>query len=65
MTGMTDKPDSPEALLRMLLAHQGESFEDRLQQELAKLTFVGGKRVVKQKLPKLPKRAEPVCTSSR
>jgi Plasmid pRiA4b ORF-3-like protein len=42
----------------MLLAHAGDSFEDRLQQELAKQTFVGGKRVVKQKLPKLSKRAE-------
>jgi Plasmid pRiA4b ORF-3-like protein len=57
MAGVTDKPDSPEALLRMLLAHAGDSFEDRLRQELAKETFVGGKRVVKQKLPKLPKRA--------
>jgi Plasmid pRiA4b ORF-3-like protein len=54
---VADKPDSPDALLRMLLAHAGDSFEDRLRQELAKETFVGGKRVVKQKLPKLPKRA--------
>lgn len=58
MMGVTDTPDSPEALLRMLLGHPGESFEDRLRQELAKQTFVGGKRVVKQKLPKLPKHAE-------
>ena len=58
MASMPDKPDSPEAILRMLLAHAGDSFEDRLQQELAKQTFVGGKHVVKQKLPKLPKRAE-------
>ena len=58
MVGVPDKPDSPDALLRMLLAHAGDSFEERLQQELAKETFVGGKRVVKQKLPRLPKRAE-------
>jgi hypothetical protein len=58
MAGVTDKPDSPEAILRMLFAHAGGSFEDRVQQELARQTFVGGKRVVKQKLPKLPKRAE-------
>ena len=42
----------------MLLAHAGGSVEDRLQQELASQTFVGGKRVVKQKPPKLPKQAE-------
>ena len=41
----------------MLLAHGGDSFEGRLQQELTRQTFVGGKRVVKQKLPKLPKQA--------
>ena len=59
MAGVTDKPDSPgDAILRMMLAHAGGSFEDRLAQELAKQTFVGGKRVVKQKLPRLAKRAE-------
>src|SRR5487761_1587334 len=58
MAGVTDKPDSPDAVLRMLLAHAGDSFEDRLRQGLARETFVGGKRVVKQKLPRLPKRAE-------
>jgi hypothetical protein len=58
MAGVTDKPDSPEVVLRMLLAHAGDSFEDKLLQQLAKQTFVGGKRVVKQKLPRLPKRAE-------
>ena len=42
----------------MLLAYPGGSFADSLQQELAEQTFVGGKRVLKQKLPKLPKRAE-------
>lgn len=57
MAHMTDKPDSPDAVLRMLLAHAGDSFENRLRQELARETFVGGKRVVKQKLPKLAKRA--------
>ncbi len=56
--GMTDKPDSPDAVLRMLLAYAGDSFEERLAQELAKETFVGGRRVVKQKLPKLPKAAQ-------
>lgn len=57
MASMPDDSASPEAILRMLLAHAGESFEDRLRQELAKETFVGGKRVIKQKLPALPKRA--------
>ncbi len=58
MRGVTDKPDSPEDLLRRLFAYAGDSFEDRLREELAKETFVGGKRVIKQQLPKLPKRAE-------
>jgi hypothetical protein len=57
MEGVTDKPDSPEDLLRMLFASTGDSFEDGLQQALARQTFVGGRRVVKQKLRKLPKRA--------
>ena len=57
MTGVTDKPGSPDEVLRMLFAYAGHSFEERLQQELAKQTFVGGKRIVKQKLPRLPKRA--------
>lgn len=51
------EPDSPEAVLRMLLAQAGDSFADRLAQELGRQTFVGGKRVVKQKLPALPKQA--------
>ena len=55
MADVTDKAESPDALLRMLLAHSGDSFEDRLRQELARETFVGGKRVVKQELPRLPK----------
>ena len=55
---MTDKPDSPEAVLRALLAYAGDSFEDKLRQELAKETYVGGKRVVKEKLPRLPRRAQ-------
>jgi hypothetical protein len=55
MADVTDKAESPDALLRMLLAYSGDSFEDRLRQELAKETFVGGKRVVKQELPRLPK----------
>jgi Plasmid pRiA4b ORF-3-like protein len=54
MADVTDKPESPDALLRMLLAYSGDSFEDRLRQELAKETFVGGRRVVKQELPRLP-----------
>lgn len=58
MAGVTDKPDSPDAILRTLLTYAGDSFEDRLRQELAKQTFVGGRRVVKQKLPRLPKRAD-------
>jgi hypothetical protein len=58
MAGVTDKPDSPEAVLRMLFAYAGDSFEDRLRQELAKQAFVGGKRVVKQKVPGLAKQAE-------
>lgn len=58
MARMTSRPDSPEVLLRMLLAHAGDSFEEALRRELAKETFVGGKRVVKQKLPELPKQAE-------
>jgi hypothetical protein len=41
----------------MLLAQAGDSFEERLRQELDKEAFVGGKRVVKQKLPTLPKQA--------
>jgi hypothetical protein len=57
MASVPNQPHSPEDILRMLLAHAGDSFEDRLLQELAKQTFVGGKRVVKQKLPRLPKRA--------
>jgi pRiA4b ORF-3-like protein len=55
MADVTDKPESPDALLRMLLAYSGDSFEDRLRQELAKETFVGGRRVARQELPKLPK----------
>lgn len=55
MANVTNEPESPDAVLRMLLASSGHSFEDRLRQELAKETFVGGKRVVKQELPKLPK----------
>jgi Plasmid pRiA4b ORF-3-like protein len=55
MADVTDKAESPDALLRMLLAYSGDSFEDRLRQELARETFVGGKRVVKQELPRLPK----------
>jgi Plasmid pRiA4b ORF-3-like protein len=55
MANVTDKPESPDALLRMLLAYSGDSFEDRLRQELAKETFVGGKRVLKQELPRVPK----------
>jgi Plasmid pRiA4b ORF-3-like protein len=54
MADVPDTPESPDALLRMLLAYSGASFEDRLRQELAKETFVGGKRVVKQELPGLP-----------
>lgn len=49
--------DAPEAVLRMLLAQAGDSFADRLAQELDRQTFVGGRRVVKQKLPRLPKQA--------
>jgi hypothetical protein len=55
MADVTNKPESPEAVLRMLLAYSGDSFEDRLRQELAKETFVGGRRVARQELPKLPK----------
>lgn len=58
MRRVTDKPGSPDEVLRMLFAYAGGSFEDSLQQELAKQTFVGGRRVVKQKLPRLPKRAQ-------
>lgn len=45
--------DSPEAVLRMLLAQTSSPFADRLAQELDRQTFVGGRRIVKQKLPKL------------
>jgi hypothetical protein len=55
MADVPDKPESPDAVLKMLLALPGDSFEDRVRQELAKETFVGGKRVVKRELPKLPK----------
>ena len=58
MASVTDKPDSFEALLQSLLARQGDSFDERLRQELARETFVGGRRVVKQKLARLPKRAD-------
>jgi hypothetical protein len=54
MADVTNEPESPDAVLRMLLASSSHSFEDRLRQELAKETFVGGKRVAKQKLPKPP-----------
>jgi hypothetical protein len=54
---MPNKPDSHGDVMRMLLAHAGDTFEDRLRQELARQTLVGGKRVVKQKLPRLPKKA--------
>jgi hypothetical protein len=58
MAHVTNKPESPDALLRTLLAYSGDSFEDRLRDELAKETFIGGKRVVKQELPRLPKWAQ-------
>jgi pRiA4b ORF-3-like protein len=58
MADVTDNPDSPEAVLRMLFAYEGDSFEDKLRQELAKQTFVGGKRVVKQKVPGLAEQAD-------
>jgi hypothetical protein len=54
---MTGMPNEPEDIVRMLFAYTDETFEDRLRQELAKQTFVGGKRVAKQELPELPKRA--------
>lgn len=40
----------------MLLAQAGDSFADRLAQELDKQTFVGGRRVVRRELPTLPKK---------
>jgi pRiA4b ORF-3-like protein len=58
MAGVTDKPDSPEDLLRRLFAYAGDSFEERLRQKLAAETYLGGRRIAKQSLPKLPKRAE-------
>lgn len=54
---MPRESDSPEAFLRMLLAQAGDPIRDMLARELDGQTFVGGKRVVKQKLPRLPKKA--------
>jgi hypothetical protein len=54
---MPRKADSPEAVLRMLLAQAGDSMTGRLRQELDRQTFVGGRRVDKQQLPALPKDA--------
>jgi Plasmid pRiA4b ORF-3-like protein len=55
--GMGREPDSPETVLRMLLARAGGTFADSLAQELDKQTFVGGRRVVRQPVPALPKQA--------
>lgn len=51
------RTDSPGDVLRMLLAQADDSVADKLTKELGRQTFVGGRRVVKQKLPALPKRA--------
>jgi len=55
--GMGRESGSAETVLRMLLAQARGTFADSLAQELDKQTFVGGRRVVKQTVPALPKQA--------
>jgi Plasmid pRiA4b ORF-3-like protein len=58
---MAEEPVTLDELERMLLRLQGTTIEALEQQMLSRLkekTFVGGKRVVRQKMPGLPKDAE-------
>jgi hypothetical protein len=47
---MQEETDSPNNVLHMPLERGGATFYDRLQEELDKQTFIGGKCVAKQKL---------------
>jgi hypothetical protein len=51
------QPLSPEDFLRMIMDAQTPRFEDALSEALARETYVGGKRVTKQQVPKLRKSA--------
>jgi hypothetical protein len=44
MADVTDKPDSPDVVLRMLLTYSGDSIRERLRQELADLVTHKGYR---------------------
>jgi hypothetical protein len=54
---MQEKTDFPDNVLHMPLAHGGVTFYDRVLEELDKRTFIGGKRVAKQKLAPLSGKA--------
>jgi hypothetical protein len=58
---MSEEPVTFDELERMLLGLQekaGESLEQQLLSHLREQTFVGGKRVARQRLPRLPKDAK-------
>jgi hypothetical protein len=61
ITGMAKKPATPaDELARMLWQAEARAADSLMQQmldRLARQTFVGGKRVEIQKLPRVPKRA--------
>lgn len=61
MAGMPKEPvPSIDELAKMLLEKEAKGADDLMQQlfnQLGQQTFVGGKRVVTQKLPRLPKQA--------
>jgi hypothetical protein len=50
---MQEQTDSPDNVLHMLLERDGASFYDRVLEELDKQTFIGGRRVARQKLTPL------------
>jgi hypothetical protein len=49
--------DQLEQLLLQLTGNSGETLEQQMLRRLREHTFVGGKRVMRQELPELPKDA--------